>query len=118
MSKRIIIVEDDVLVGLDLIEQLIECGFDAVGPFVTVADAIKDFEAHGCDVAVLDVNLGRETSEGFATVLRSQDVPFVILSGYSREQHPREFLNVASVSKPVHLPELVRILTGFIPSAA
>ena len=42
----------------------------------------------GCDVAVLDVNLGNETAEPVARELRARGTPFVVLSGYSSEQHP------------------------------
>lgn len=118
MSPRVIIVEDDIFIGIDLVEQLGDEGFDAIGPYVTVADALAEFEAGGCDVAVLDVNLGKGTSEGFAVALRAKGVPFVVLSGYSQEQRPLEFRNETSVTKPVHMPELVRTLNGLLSDAA
>jgi DNA-binding response OmpR family regulator len=108
------VVEDDVLVGLDLLEQLVDVGYDAVGPFVTVTDAVNEFETNGCDAAILDVNLGRETSERLVLALKGKKVPFVILSGYSREQHPAAFRGEITASKPVHVPELVRILNGLL----
>jgi DNA-binding response OmpR family regulator len=108
------VVEDDVLVGLDLLEQLVEVGFDAVGPFVTVSDAVCEFDTNGCDAAVLDVNLGRETSEPLVLALKDKSVPFVVLSGYSREQHPVAFRGEITASKPVHVPELVRILNELL----
>lgn len=114
MSYRIIVIEDDVLVGIDLLEQLIEAGFDAVGPFNNMRDAFEDYEANGCDAAVLDVNLGKETSEAFAEALRASGTPFVILSGYSREQHPQVLLGEKAMSKPVHMPALLRLLNDML----
>jgi len=45
----------------------------------------------GCEAAVLDVNLGFETSERVAPELKKRGRPFVALSGYSHDQHPTAF---------------------------
>jgi DNA-binding response OmpR family regulator len=114
MTKRIMIVEDDVLIGIDLVEQLLEVGFDAVGPYVNAGDALTEFEKNGCDAAVVDVNLGKSTSLSFAEELRSKSIPFLVLSGYSHSQRPAGFSGMPSANKPVNLPELVRTLNGML----
>jgi hypothetical protein len=64
-------------------------GFDVVGPVRNVEAALGLLERLGCDAAVLDINLGRETSEAVAIELASNNTPFVTLSGYSLQQyHP------------------------------
>lgn len=110
MKKRVMIVEDEMFVGMDIAEQLIEDGFDAVGPFETVADAMFEFEANGCDAVVLDVKLKAETSEVFADLLSTHDIPFVIISGYTEDQFPSAFEGAISLLKPVNVSSLVDAL--------
>ena len=64
----------------------------------------------GYDVAVLDVNLGSETAEPFALELRARRTPFVVLSGYSSEQHPPGFNGAPMLLKPARPEDLVELL--------
>src|SRR5215469_10081489 len=78
MTKRVLVVEDDVLVGLDIAQQLTDVGLEVVGPAISVARALRLMGERDCDVAVPDVNLGSETAEPIA--LEGRDVP--LLSWY------------------------------------
>jgi DNA-binding response OmpR family regulator len=106
-TPRILIVEDDPLIGFDLAVELEAHGFAIVGVAPTVAKALSLFRQHGCDVAVLDVNLGRETSAEIATTLAAARVPFVAVTGYSVDQCPPEFARVPLLSKPFQTALLV-----------
>jgi DNA-binding response OmpR family regulator len=110
MSKRVLVVEDDALLGLDIAQQLTGAGFDVVGPATSVVKAIRLMDEKGCDVAVLDVNLGRETAEPVALALRARRTPFVVLSGYSGEQHPPGFQGAPVLLKPARPRDLLRML--------
>ncbi|MGA7326324.1 MAG: hypothetical protein WBX25_18035, partial [Rhodomicrobium sp.] len=61
----------------------------------------------GCDAAVLDINLGRETSEAIAAELTASETPFVTLSGYSEEKHHSAFAAAPALTKPVRPEPLV-----------
>lgn len=113
MSSRILIVEDEPLLAFDLAQHVGEAGFAVVGPASSVQAALSLIEREGCDAAVLDVNLGRETAEPVALALKSRGTPFVILSGYSRAQHPLGFAGAPALTKPARPAELVAILRGF-----
>jgi DNA-binding response OmpR family regulator len=63
VSVRVLVVEDEFMIGLDIGQQLAGAGFEVVGPALSVAKALRFVAEPGCDVAVLDVNLGSETSE-------------------------------------------------------
>jgi DNA-binding response OmpR family regulator len=106
-KARILIVEDDPLIGFDLAVELEDVGFAVVGVAPTVAKALALFEQHGCDVAILDVNLGRETSARVATMLAGAQVPFIAVTGYSVDQCPLEFASVPLVSKPFQTVRLI-----------
>jgi DNA-binding response OmpR family regulator len=110
MPKRVLVVEDDALLGLDIAAQLADAGFDVVGPAVSVASAFRLMDETCCDVAVLDVNLGSETSEPVAIELRTRATPFIVLSGYSSEQHPPGFHGAPTLAKPARPEDLVAIL--------
>ncbi|MGB1235262.1 MAG: response regulator [Planktomarina sp.] len=112
MTKNILIVEDDILIGLDLVDQVEERGFTALGPCATVDRAIKTLRNSHCDAAVLDVNLGDETSADVAAKLRDMGVPFVVVSGYSLEQMPEGFGDAPRLTKPVNGRDLFALLAA------
>ena len=101
MTLRVLVVEDDPLLAFDLADRLRDCDFTIVGPAATVAEALRLIEEAGCDVAVIDVNLGHETAAPVAARLRSRSLPFVALSGYSANQYPSEFAGAPKLTKPV-----------------
>jgi len=107
---HILIVEDDPLIGFDLAVELEAAGFSVVGVAPTVDRALHLLERHPCDLAVLDVNLGQETSAPIARALVAADVPFVAVTGYSVEQCPEEFARAPLLSKPFQTSRLVAAL--------
>lgn len=116
-QPRILIVEDDPLIGFDLAVELEAHGFAIVGVAPNVAKALALFQDHGCDVAILDVNLGRETSAAIARTLTEARVPFVAVTGYSIDQCPREFAAAPLLSKPFQTARLVAELKRQMPHA-
>jgi DNA-binding response OmpR family regulator len=110
MSARVLIVEDEALVALDIAGQLTEAGLTIVGPAVSVASALKLIRKEGCDAAVLDINLGRETSEPIVRQLRAQNIPFVILTGYANSAALPRYDGAPALSKPARPAELIAAL--------
>ena len=108
--RRILVVEDDPMVALDMVERLQSADYEVVGPASTLAEAFALASDEDFDCALLDVNLGSETSEAFAERLREQAIPFIALSGYSREQQPPIFHSVPSLSKPVATGDLIAVI--------
>src|SRR5690349_19077789 len=85
---RILLVEDDPLICLDL-----ESSLGDLGALVTavsnVATALDVITGSLLDFAVLDFELGFETSEPIARAARARNLPFLYLSGYS--EHDARF---------------------------
>lgn len=102
--KRLLIVEDDAIIAFDLAEQLESAGFSIVGIATTLARGLALCEQ--CDAAVLDVNLGRETSAPIATRLTDLNTPFVAVSGYSRRDLPAAFAAAPLLGKPVSMEQM------------
>jgi DNA-binding response OmpR family regulator len=107
MSFRVLVVEDEPIVALDIRRQLANAGFEVLGPATSVASALPFVAEPGCDVAVLNVNLGNETSEPIARKLRASGKPFVVLSGWSMDDLPPPFNGSTFLTKPVLMAELV-----------
>ena len=104
---RILVVGDEALVAMEIAHALTGAGFDVVGPACNVQAALGLLKMRGCDAAVLDINLGRETSEAIAIELASNNTPFVTLSGYSLEQYHPVFACAPALRKPLRLQFLI-----------
>jgi len=81
-DKRILIVEDELVIAMMIEDFLLECGCHIVGPCSSVAQALEAIGAEAPDLAVLDVNLGGEAAYPIAFALAERCIPFVFLSGY------------------------------------
>lgn len=115
---RILIVEDQYLLALDLVEQLKEAGFEPLGPAPTVKAALKILEQTDCDAAILDVNLRNENSSPIARVLEDRGKPYIVVSGYAGEQLPPGFRADRLLLKPVRPAELLTALRGCLALSA
>jgi DNA-binding response OmpR family regulator len=114
MGIRVLVVEDDPIIALDIRQQLANAGFEVLGPAMSVANALRFIAEPGCDVAVLNVNLGNETSEPIARRLRTFGKPFVVLSGWSTDDLPPSFSGAIFLAKPALAAELVAAVRGCI----
>jgi DNA-binding response OmpR family regulator len=115
MSLRVLVVEDEPLLAFDIAQHLATAGYRVVGPAASVVKALELIRREGCDLAVLDVNLGRETAEPIALELKGLCTPFLTLTGYSSDQHPPGFSGAPSLTKPATPEELVAELRRLLP---
>jgi PAS domain S-box-containing protein len=97
---RVLVVEDEPFAAMEIAQILDAAGFDVAGPVGSVAAALELLKRLGCDAALLDINLGSETSEQVALELTKGGTPFATLSGYSREQLPAAFRGAPALAKP------------------
>lgn len=110
--KRVLVVEDDAIMAFDLSDQLRAAGFTVVGPAIDAEQGVSLVHSEGCDIAVLDVNLGNgRTSEPIALELARRSIPFIVVSGYTSDQHPAVFSGYPLIVKPVRFEALVAELT-------
>jgi CheY-like chemotaxis protein len=105
---RILLVEDDPLISLDLETSLAEFGA-IVTAASNVAAAFEALVIAMPDFAVLDFELGAETSESIAEVVQARNVPFLYLSGYS--EHDERFSRwpgIRVLAKPLSAATIAR----------
>jgi DNA-binding response OmpR family regulator len=79
---RVLLVEDSMLIALDAEDALVACGVSKVVIAANVAAALAAMADALPDFAVLDHNLGDETSEPIACALTEAGVPYCFASGY------------------------------------
>ena len=82
MPARVLLVEDNVIIALNAEELLREIGVEEVIVANSVAEAQFCCDKYHFDFALLDLNLGNETSIGIASRLQGEKVPFAFASGY------------------------------------
>ena len=109
-TGRVLLVEDDGLVGLDMKMVLEYAGYEVLGPVVTVAAALAVITSTKLDAALLDVNLSGEKSYALADALVARSIPFVITTGYSIDDLPERFGQHLVLSKPFAPKGLLRCL--------
>ncbi len=97
---KVLVVEDEVLIGMDLVMLLEEWGYTADGPVKSVQSALESVKAAPPDLAILDVNLGDgRTSIPIAARLAEMNIPFVFLTGYD----PSRYDDVSTAPNAPHL---------------
>ena len=105
---RVLVVEDDPLLAMDLEATLVEAGAVVVDLCRTLDEAMLRADAGDFAVAVLDFGLGSETVSPVARRLLNQGVPFVLYTGKSRhEPSLAEWRDCSIVEKPASPRALV-----------
>lgn len=104
VGLRVLIVDDEAIVGLYAEEILAELGAAPIATVATIDEANALIDANLVDVALLDVNLGTCTSEPIARRLHDRRIPFVVATGYGSIQW--KGLDPVIVEKPYGLTQL------------
>ena len=99
-GKRFLVVEDEPLVGLDLIAGLQKAGAETVGPVSRAEQALAIIEKDRLDGALLDANLHGRSVDDVAAALTRHRVPFVFVTGYDRASLPEAFGKAPLLAKP------------------
>ncbi|HXD43956.1 MAG TPA: response regulator [Pseudolabrys sp.] len=103
--KRVLLVEDEAMIGIMMRDLLVGYGMFVVGPCCSLQEALS--EARGdFDCAFLDLNLSGEYVYPLATQLNERKVPFVFVTGYGGESLDARFARVPVLQKPI-TPESV-----------
>lgn len=107
---RILVVEDEYFIAVDLIKRLENEGVQVVGPAATIDDALELIETQALDGAVLDLNLGGEMAFPVADALHARGVPFVFATGYDRAVIPYRYNYAPSFEKLANAAKIARAL--------
>ena len=113
--KRILIVEDEALIALDVHDMLQEAGYGVAGTAERIEKALAMIANEAIDAAVLDVNLDGEKIWPVAYALRDRNIPFVFLTGSSAQLEPhQDFEKVLRLGKPVNADALFKAVAAMV----
>jgi DNA-binding response OmpR family regulator len=117
-GARILIVEDDSILAMNMEDQLKSGGCNVIGRVSRQAKAFEVLEKATPDAVVLDLNLHGELATDLAETLAARRIPFVVVTGYGNRHFDVAALQEAPrLHKPVDMRELVRELSGVIRPA-
>ena len=110
-GRRILIVEDEPLIVMEIAQTLKSAGASVVIAG-TLVEGLRLAEQDGLSAAVLDLVLGVYDGAALCARLRERAVPFVIYSGHARV--PPGCEPGAFVCKPAHPEALLRAVVSVL----
>ncbi len=111
--SRILVIEDEALVALQLQADLESVGHTVIGPARSLQAGLSLVKDASIDLALVDVSLGRETSAPIADELIARKVPFAFVTGYSDTAVlPEHLRQMPRLTKPYVLADVRRIIAS------
>ncbi len=114
--KRILIIEDEPLVALDIEAALQGRGYEIAAIATSLREAFDALSASPIDLVLLDGNLRGHPVDGVADALRDRAIPFLFVSGYGRESLPADFTDIPILQKPFDHEQLMHCVDSLIDS--
>ena len=113
-SRRILIVEDEMLIALNLEDRLVQLGHIVVAMATRIPEALKLAAESDIDLAILDLNLSGLSSLPVADVLRSRGIPFMFATGYGSNGLTESYRNEVVLGKPYGVSDLQNAINNVI----
>ncbi|OHD03496.1 MAG: two-component system sensor histidine kinase/response regulator [Sphingomonadales bacterium RIFCSPLOWO2_12_FULL_63_15] len=113
-GRNVLLVEDNMIIAMDGEDALRDLGAD-VSTVASVGRAQEAILVQSIDLAVLDFNLGHETSLPVADLLTQKGIPFLFATGYGDGlELPERFAHIVLVKKPYSGTTLAQALGPMI----
>ena len=104
---RILIAEDEALILMEIEDMLLEMKCTIIGPAATVEATLKAIRENDIDGALLDMSLHGKRITPAADELVARGVPFVLCTGYAREEGDEAAVrNAPRLTKPFSMQSL------------
>jgi DNA-binding response OmpR family regulator len=114
---KILVVEDEPLVALELAERLQAIGCSVLGPAITLKMASSLLDSETPTAALLDFNILGESVTPIAERLKQAEVPFAVVTSYALQAADDEALQSAPIiNKPLTLADIERTLRSLLSS--
>lgn len=112
-GRRMLIVEDEMLVLMNVEDMLADLGCEAVAA-ATVQQALALIDAQTFDAAMLDMNLNGDQTHDVADALAARGVPFVFATGYVGRAMWDGYCDRPILRKPYRPTDLADALTRLL----
>jgi two-component sensor histidine kinase/CheY-like chemotaxis protein len=111
---RILVVEDEALIAMQLKLDLEAEGHTVVGPFSQLSEGLKAAADSNFDIALIDINLGADNSAPIAEILDRRMIPFAFTTGYNDlvflPPGLRDYPHLTKPYNPADVKDLVAML--------
>lgn len=116
-NLHVLVVEDEMLIAINLEQILMDSGVSEITTASSSEDALQKIRYVKPDVAILDVNLGHETSVAVAEELKRRGIPFMLTTGYGdRSGLVEQFSEVTILNKPYEAAAIISSLSAITNS--
>lgn len=107
---RILIVEDEFIVAMELAEEMEQLGATVTASVGTLAEA-RQQTVENLDGVLLDVQLGNDKTYELAADLQAAGTPFILTTGFDTAVLPESLQSIPRLSKPFSSVALERMAT-------
>ena len=109
-GRRVLLVEDQMVIAMEIEDVLLELGCVVVGPVGRLEAAVRLAREEALDAAILDVNLGGEKVFPVAEALQTRSIPFIFSTGYGEAALPEKWRGLLRLDKPFRRAQLETLL--------
>jgi CheY-like chemotaxis protein len=109
-AKRILVVEDELMIRMLLEDMLGELGYTVTAEAGRLEEALQAAKTADFDIAILDVNLDGEPVSPVADALVARGTPFVFATGYGERGLPEPYRDRPMLKKPFQMDGLKQML--------
>ena len=114
-GQRILVVEDNALLAMEMSHNLEDMGYEVIGPASTLEQGVDlARQAQIINGAVLDINLAGRMSFPIAEILKDKNIPYVFCTGYETPDFPLSLQGSEVIQKPINEVELSRRLRSIV----
>lgn len=111
---RVLVVEDDTIIGMCLVDLLKDAGFQCTGPVRDLVTALYRAENENYDVALLDIVLLDTLDYRVMEVLDNRGIPFGFLSATVHGSLPPKWRDRPFLEKPCSESDVVAMLNELL----
>ena len=115
-GPRVLVAEDNVLIGEFVQQILVDLGCRVAGPFVRLDEVLSAIRDDAFDGALLDLDLDGVSILPAASELAARGIPFIVATGHGTLAGLPALLAGAPVlTKPFEVPYLERLVLSTFP---
>ncbi len=111
---RILIVEDEMLVAMNIEDMLLDLGHEVAGLAARLDAALALAREGAFDAAMLDVNLAGDRSFPVADLLTERGIPFLFATGYGLGGIDEKYHDRPVLQKPFRAADLAGALEALV----
>jgi two-component SAPR family response regulator len=114
-QPRVLVLQTELLPNLPLVASIARAGFEVMGPFNRISQALTRLEDDPPDAVILDIALRDGISFNLARELLRRKIPFLFYTSWGdMELIPPELRDMPLLEKPMHFVLVAKLLARMI----